>query len=211
MRSAIPTQKGGKTIDPANHGYDLEDFYAAVKAGNFPAVSYIKMPAYQDGHAGYSDPLDEQAGNVELINFLQKQPEWRDTAVIITYDDSDGWYDHAVRCADQTPPTMRPPIRSTVPVCAASVRNKQPAPKGLNSQPVNGRCGPGTRVPFIVVSPYAKKNFVSSTTFRRLPWCASSKTIGCTASAWAAVRSTKRRDRSWICSISTATTPATIR
>ncbi|MDW3553761.1 hypothetical protein NQ331_26635, partial [Escherichia coli] len=60
----------GKTVDPANHGYDLEDFYAAVKAGNFPAVSYIKMPAYQDGHPGNSDPLDEQVGNVELINFL---------------------------------------------------------------------------------------------------------------------------------------------
>ncbi len=64
-------------VDPANHGYDLEDFYAAVKAGNFPAVSYIKLPAYQDGHAGYSDPLDEQIGSVKLINFLQKQPEWR--------------------------------------------------------------------------------------------------------------------------------------
>ena len=47
---------------PANHAYDLKDFYEAVKAGNYPAVSYIKMAAYQDGHAGNSDPLDEQAG-----------------------------------------------------------------------------------------------------------------------------------------------------
>ena len=66
-----------------------------MKAGNYPSVSYIKMPAYQDGHAGNSDPLDEQAGTVELINFLQKQPDWENTAVIITYDDSDGLYDHA--------------------------------------------------------------------------------------------------------------------
>ena len=70
--------------DPANHEYDLNDFYAAVKAGNFPAVSYIKMPAYQDGHAGNSDPLDEQPAIVELINFLQQQPEWKNTAVIVT-------------------------------------------------------------------------------------------------------------------------------
>ena len=28
--------------------------------GNFPAVSFLKAPAFQDGHAGYSDPLDEQ-------------------------------------------------------------------------------------------------------------------------------------------------------
>jgi len=45
---------------PANHNYDINDFWAAVKAGNLPAVSFIKAPAYQDGHAGYSDPLDEQ-------------------------------------------------------------------------------------------------------------------------------------------------------
>ena len=52
----------GATADPANHQYGLSDFYDAVKAGNFPSVSYIKLPAYQDGHAGYSDPLDEQSG-----------------------------------------------------------------------------------------------------------------------------------------------------
>jgi phospholipase C len=155
-------QKGSKTLDPANHGYDLEDFYAAVKAGNFPAVSYIKMPAYQDGHAGYSDPLDEQAGNVELINFLQKQPEWRETAVIITYDDSDGWYDHqyvAPKTASYDPTADQ----VNGPGLCGLGPNKQPQPKGLNNQPVNGRCGPGTRVPFIVVSPYAKTNHVSST------------------------------------------------
>jgi len=150
-----------KTLDPANHAYDLDDFYVAVKAGHLPAVSYIKMPAYQDGHAGYSDPLDEQAGNVELINFLQKQPEWRETAVIITYDDSDGWYDHqylAPKSAsyDPTADQVNGPGK-----CGLGV-SQQPAPNGLNGKPVNGRCGPGTRVPFIVVSPYAKTNHVSS-------------------------------------------------
>jgi len=152
--------EGSKTADPANHAYDLEDFYAAVKAGNFPAVSYIKMPAYQDGHPGNSDPLDEQAGNVELINFLQKQPEWHDTAVIITYDDSDGWYDHAYATPtsasyDATADQVNGPGQ-----CGLGA-SKQPQPLGLNGKPVNGRCGPGTRVPFIVISPYAKRNFVS--------------------------------------------------
>ncbi|WP_426408808.1 phospholipase C [Bradyrhizobium ganzhouense] len=151
-----------KTLDPANHAYDLEDFYAAVKAGHLPAVSYIKMPAYQDGHAGYSDPLDEQTGNVELINFLQKQPEWRETAVIITYDDSDGWYDHqylAPKSASYDPTADQ----VNGPGLCGLGATKQPAPNGLNGKPVNGRCGPGTRVPFIVISPYAKTNHVSST------------------------------------------------
>ncbi len=72
----------------------MYDFFDAVKAGNFPAVSFIKPPAYQDGHAGYSNPLDEQTFVVEMMNFIQSRPEWKDTAVIIAYDDSDGWYDH---------------------------------------------------------------------------------------------------------------------
>ena len=152
----------GRTVDPANHGYDLEDFYAAVKAGNVPAVSYIKMPAFQDGHAGNSDPLDEQAGNVELINFIQKEPEWCDTAIIITYDDSDGWYDH-----QYVAPTSASydPTADQVngPGLCGLGPDKQPAPKGLNGKPVNGRCGPGTRVPLIAISPYAKTNYVGHT------------------------------------------------
>ena len=79
---------------PANHQYDIQDFFAAVSAGNFPAVSFLKAPAYQDGHAGYSDPLDEQTFIVNTINFLEQQRSWKNTAVVIMYDDSDGWYDH---------------------------------------------------------------------------------------------------------------------
>ena len=45
-------------------------------------------------HPGNSNPLDEQAVIAKLINFLQQQPDWKNTAIIVTYDDSDGWYDH---------------------------------------------------------------------------------------------------------------------
>jgi len=146
----------GTTRDPANHEYDLGDFYDAVKAGNFPAVSYIKMPAYQDGHAGYSDPLDEQAGIVALVNFIEQQPDWKNTAVIITFDDSDGWYDHAA--APVTSASFDPEADQLdgPGKCGAGT-----APNGVDDKPVNGRCGPGTRVPFLVVSPWAKANFVS--------------------------------------------------
>jgi len=34
-------------------------------------------------------------------------------------------------------------------------------PNGVRGLPVAGRCGPGTRLPFLVISPYAKKNYVS--------------------------------------------------
>ena len=84
----------GHNGDPANHQYDINDFFSAVEANNFPAVSFLKASGFQDGHAGYSDPLDEQTFVVNVINFLEQQPQWRSTLVIIAYDDSDGWYDH---------------------------------------------------------------------------------------------------------------------
>jgi len=150
------TTHDGGAADPANHNYDLDDFYAAVRAGNYPAVSYIKLPAYQDSHPGYSDPLDEQEGVVSLINFLQHQPDWKDTAVIVTYDDSDGWYDHAY-----VPPTSASYDATADQVNGPGKCGTGLQPYGVNGKPVNGRCGPGTRIPFIVVSPYAKPNYVS--------------------------------------------------
>ena len=154
-------EPNGETLDPANHEYDLQDFYDAVLAGNYPAVSYIKMPAFQDGHPGNSDPLDEQEGDVQLINFLQQQPDWDSTLVIITYDDSDGWYDHLYAkptwaSYDATADQVNGPGQ-----CGAGVAT-QVQPNGLKGKPVNGRCGPGIRVPFIVVSPFAKPNYISS-------------------------------------------------
>src|SRR3954451_19631709 len=82
--------------DQANHQYDLTDFYAGLSAGYLPAVSYLKAAAYQDGHASNSDPLDEQTFIVNAINALMQSPFWSSTAIIINYDDSDGWYDHVM-------------------------------------------------------------------------------------------------------------------
>ena len=79
---------------PANHEYDLHDFFDALKVGNMPAVSFLKAIAAEDGHAGYSDPLLEQQFLVKTINTIMQSPFWRSTAIVIAYDDSDGWYDH---------------------------------------------------------------------------------------------------------------------
>ena len=82
--------------DQANHQYDIRDFFAAADGGHLPAVSFLKASRYQDGHAGYSDPLDEQRFIANTINNLEQQPSWSSTAVVIAYDDSDGWYDHQI-------------------------------------------------------------------------------------------------------------------
>jgi phospholipase C len=148
---------GKNKKDPANHAYDLNQFEAAVGQGNYPAVSFIKLATFQDAHPGNSDPLDEQTGVVNLINFLQQQPDWDSTAVIISYDDSDGWYDHAP--APVTHPSFSPSDALTAPGACGVVGT--PEPLGLKNMPVHGRCGPGTRIPFLVISPFAKSNFVS--------------------------------------------------
>jgi phospholipase C len=142
--------------DPANHQYDMHDFYDAINAGNFPAVNYLKAAGYQDGHAGYSDPLDEQAFIVHVINFLQNSPYWNSTAVVIAYDDSDGWYDH------QMPPIVN---QSTSPADAPGFcGDGSTALAGVGSVAhAQGRCGYGPRMPLMVISPWSKPNFVDHT------------------------------------------------
>jgi phospholipase C len=140
--------------DQANHQYDLKDFWAAADNGNLPAVSYLKAADYRDGHAGYSDPLDEQRFLVQTINRLEHMPSWRSTAVVIAYDDSDGWYDH------QMGPIV---TQSQTPLDALT----GPGTCGTSSDRVpNGqqaRCGVGPRQPLLVISPFSKPNYVDGT------------------------------------------------
>jgi phospholipase C len=158
---ARPTSvsKIGHQGDAANHQYDINDFYAAVSAGNFPSVSFLKAPGFEDGHAGYSDPLDEQQFVVHVLNFLQQQPDWRDTAVVIAYDDSDGWYDH------QAAPRINASQTTSDALDGAGVCNAPSTLPGIasNGQPVQGRCGHGPRLPLLVISPWARSNFVDHT------------------------------------------------
>ena len=144
----------------ANHAYDVQDFMPAVQQGNFPAVSFIKAPAYQDGHAGYSNPLDEQTFVTTLLNFLQEQPTWKSTAVVILYDDSDGWYDH------QLGPLVNQSTGSadalTGPNACGTASNSLPGFDPANTHAL-GRCGYGMRQPLLVISPWALENFVDHT------------------------------------------------
>jgi phospholipase C len=136
--------------DQANHQYDLTSFDAALKADNLPAVSFLKAPEAQDGHAGYSDPIDEQKFLVNEINAIQKSDSWSSTAVVVTYDDSDGWYDHvAPKIANGS---NDPAVDSTV---CTSVKH---AAGGYAD-----RCGPSQRLPLLVVSPWAAQNRVDHT------------------------------------------------
>jgi phospholipase C len=149
--AASSTAMIGQT-DQANHQYDLADFFTALAAGNMPAVTYLKASAYQDGHAGYSDPIDEQTFLVNTINTIMKSPFWSSTAIIIAYDDSDGFYDHVVG-----------PIVSPSAVSDDQLDGPGICGTGANAA-TQGRCGYGPRMPLLVISPYAKANYVDHTT-----------------------------------------------
>lgn len=118
--------------DQANHQYDVNEFWKALEVNNIPAVTYLKPAGYQDGHGGYSNPLDEQEWLVNTINKIQNSKEWKDIAIVIIYDDSDGDYDHVYSPMSQ-----------------------------FND--IKGRRGYGPRIPMLVISPYAKSNYVDHT------------------------------------------------
>jgi phospholipase C len=138
--------------DQANHQYSLGDFWNAAYNGYLPAVSFLKATANSTGHPANSDPLSEQTFLVSTINDLQRLPEWNEMAIVIAYDDSDGWYDH-----------VTPPIVSQSNDAANDAANAA----GLCGTPSPGayldRCGYGVRLPFLVISPFAKPNFVDHT------------------------------------------------
>ncbi len=134
--------------DQANHQYDLSLFWTALNQDRLPAVSYLKAKAYQDGHAAYSDPLDEQNFVVQVVNAIENSRYWDDTAIIISYDDSDGWYDH------QMDPIVNQSNVSDDAIAGAGSC-------GITADGgVGGRCGYGPRLPLIVISPYARQNYV---------------------------------------------------
>jgi len=137
----------GTSEDGANHQYDLIDFWTALGEDRLPAVTYLKAGAYQDGHPGYSDPIDEQNFIVGVVNAVMNSPVWESTAIIIAYDDSDGWYDHALGPIVNQSAVSDDELAGSA-VCGSATTTTQ------------GQCGYGPRQPLLVISPYAKQNYI---------------------------------------------------
>jgi len=146
------SRRSGTPTRPTTN-YDLSDFSAAVGAGNLPAVSFLKAPEYQDGHAAYSDPIDEQHFLVSTITSCRRRgtgppPPWS-----WMYDDSDGWYDHASAPLPERFDRLGPG------------RTGLPGGRGLG-RGAGGyldRCGPGQRQPLLVISPSPRRTTSTTT------------------------------------------------
>lgn len=114
---------GGLGDSPAtNH------FLADVQAGKLPPVTFYKPQGNLNMHAGYSDVEAGDRHIAHIIDQLQRSPQWKNTVVVITFDENGGWWD---------------------PVAP---------PKG-------DRWGPGSRIPALVISPFARRGHVDNTQY----------------------------------------------
>ncbi|MBA4168243.1 MAG: acid phosphatase [Chitinophagaceae bacterium] len=106
------------------HLLDESAFIQAAKEGILPSVSFVKPLGINNEHPGYADVKTGEIHTLDLINAILNGPDGKDVAIIITYDENGGFWDH-----------VAPPVIDT-------------------------KWGPGTRVPAIIISPFAKKGFV---------------------------------------------------
>ncbi len=141
------------TTDQANHGYDLSLFVNAIKDGTLPAVSFVKAKKFQNGHPGNSTPLDEQTWLVTAINAIESSKYWEDTAIFITWDDSDGWYDHQMDTVVNQSSSATDDYLSAPGFCGTTSTSGPAAGEA-------GRCGYGPRIPMLLISKYARSNYI---------------------------------------------------
>jgi phospholipase C len=129
---------------------------ADVKANKLPQVSWIVAPEAFTEHPNW--PTNYGAWYVaQALDALTSNPEvWSKTALLITYDENDGFFDHVVQ---PFPPSTPAQGMSTV-----DTRGELFTPSAVASG-VPGAYGPGQRVPMMVVSPWSKGGYVCSQTF----------------------------------------------
>ncbi|MEV8638845.1 phosphocholine-specific phospholipase C [Streptosporangium sp. NPDC051023] len=115
-------------------------FRADVEAGKLPAVSYIVPSAADSEHPSASSPIQSAQITYDILDAIASTPEvWQSTALFITYDENDGFFDHM-------PPPLPPAER---------------AEEFYNGNPI----GLGVRVPMTVVSPWTIGGYTCSQIF----------------------------------------------
>jgi len=126
------------------HFGTVDDFAADAANGTLPQVSFVEAGFSESAFIETDEhpPADIQLGQHfvwEQVRTLMNSPQWPSSALFLTYDEHGGLYDHvsppAACVPDDTPPQLSPEV--------------------------GGFDRLGFRVPLIVVSPWAKRHFVS--------------------------------------------------
>src|SRR5439155_23399972 len=76
------------------HLKDESDFMTAAAAGSLPAVSFVKPDGIDNEHPNYTNVIAGEAHVRALIDAVRNGPAWADTAIIVTYDENGGFWDH---------------------------------------------------------------------------------------------------------------------
>jgi phospholipase C len=142
----------------ASHIAPISEYFSDLENGTLPQVSEI-APASgaaldQHGSVSDSDPLNVQAGaryTAKLVNALMNSSSWEDSAFIFTFDESGGLYDHVAPQKTVSPDGIKPLDLPAGYICTGK------------TGPICDFTYTGYRIPMTVISPYAKKNYVSHT------------------------------------------------
>jgi phospholipase C len=78
----------------AKHLKDYKDFEKAVADGSLPPVAFYKPIGNLNQHPGYTDVMSGDKHIADVIAAIEKSPIWKDTLVIVTYDEHGGYWDH---------------------------------------------------------------------------------------------------------------------
>jgi phospholipase C len=119
-----------------------------AQSGNLPQVAFVDPGFVGEGENDEHPPTNIQLGQAfvaKIINALMAGPAWNSTVIFLTYDEHGGYYDHvpppAACLPDATPPNLQP----------------GDVPGAFDRY--------GIRVPFVAVSPFSKRSFMSHKTY----------------------------------------------
>jgi len=131
----------------------VTQFLADAKAGTLPAVSFVDGDNMNETTTGDDEhpPSEIEIGQHfvwQIVNAVTTSPQWGSTVLFITYDENGGIYDHVA-----PPPACKPD--NIAPMLTDALDQSQPGQFDRY----------GFRVPFVAVSPFSKKSYVSHTVY----------------------------------------------
>jgi phospholipase C len=133
------TDAGAPALSKTHAAYVLSSFINDVKSNKLPQVSWIVAPAGYCEHPSYTPDYGAHYVNTVLQTLFSNPELWQNTALFITYDEHDGFFDH------QLPPFPEAAITDEY----------------IDGLPI----GPGTRVPMLICSPWTRGGYVDSNVY----------------------------------------------
>lgn len=130
------TGAGAPPMSKTHAAYVLSAFIKDVKSNRLPRVSWIVAPAGYSEHPSYTPDYGAHYVNTVLQTLFANPGLWKTTALFITYDEHDGFFDH------QLPPAPEVTVTG----------------EHIGGLPA----GPGTRVPMLICSPWTRGGYVDS-------------------------------------------------